>query len=237
MGLMDNFKVRAALAKHQRGDTAGARREYEALMKDGILKPSFMLPYSVLLLRDDTPESYAKVKGMLARIQRSPELSKEDRPQLLANYSVADYKLGNLDKALKLLEASHRERPCGLTYQTLGYLYVVAGDLDKALAYNQEALDYDDEDSICLDNMAQTLYSLKGDKAAAKPYFDKANEIKPGQIDTLWFLSRYDLDEGNTAAAIEKLETALEGRFSPLNHVNRDQVEQEIARLKQDAPA
>lgn len=235
MGLMDGFKVRAALAKHQKGDLQAARRDYEALMQAGILKPSYMLPYSVLLLRDDTPEAYAKVKAMLAKIQRSPELRKEDRPQLLANYAVADYKLGNLDKALKLLEASHHERPCGLTYQTLGFLYIEGDDADKALAYNQEALDYDDEDSICLDNMAQLHYRMLGDKAAAKPYFDQAHAIKPGQIDTLWFLSRYDVEAGDKAAAIEKLETALEGRFSPLNYVSKQQVEEEIGRLKQDA--
>ena len=100
------------------------------------------------------------------------------------------------------------------------------------MAYNTEALDYDDEDSVCLDNMAQTYYRVLGDKEQAKPYFDKAHRIKPGQIDTLWFLSRYDLEKGDTQAAIEKLETASEGRFSPLNYVDKEQVEAEIARLK-----
>ena len=38
----------------------------------------------------------------------------------------------------------------GLVYETLGYLYVEAGDYEKALAFNTEAYEYDDEDSICL---------------------------------------------------------------------------------------
>lgn len=234
MGFLDNFKVRSAIVKHQKGDIAGARQAYEALLQASILKPNYILPYSVLLLRDGDEESYRKVKGMLAKIQRSPELSKEDRSQLLTNYAVADYKLGNLDKAIKLLEASHRERPCGLTYQTLGYLYIEAGDAGQALAFCQQALEYDDEDSICLDNMAQVHYRLLHDKEAAKPYFDRAHALKPGQIDTLWFLSRYDMDAGDRKAAAEKLETALEGRFSPLNHASRQQVEVELARLRQD---
>lgn len=234
MGFMDGFKVRAALAKHQKGDTAGARQDYEALMQSGVLKPSYILPYSVLLLRDGTPESYQKVKNMLAKIQRSPELSKEDRTQLLLNYAVADYKLGNAEKAIALMESAHRERPCGLTYQTLGFLYVDAGDKDKAFAFNQEAIEYDEEDSIFLDNMAQAYYRLNNDKERAKPYFDRAYQQKSTQIDTLWFLSRYDLDKGDKTAAIEKLEGTLDGRFSPLNHVTREQVEQEIARLKQE---
>ncbi|MCH5286480.1 MAG: hypothetical protein J1E43_03590 [Christensenellaceae bacterium] len=104
--------------------------------------------------------------------------------------------------------------------------------LQKVLLFNKEAVDYDEEDPICLDNLAQTYYRCLGDKETAKPLFEKAHQIKPGQIDTLWFLSRYDLEAGNTGAAIEKLETALEGRFSPLNFTNKAMIEAEIERLR-----
>lgn len=93
-------------------------------------------------------------------------------------------------------------------------------------------MDYDDEDAVCLDNLAQTYYRVLGDKAAAKEWFDKAIKVKPGQIDTLWFLSRYDLEKGDTAAAIEKLEDALDGRFSPLNYAGKDVIEAELKHLK-----
>jgi tetratricopeptide (TPR) repeat protein len=229
------MKIRSALSKHQKGDVQGAKHDYEALIAQGIYRPLFLLPYSVILLREGGKENLQKVKNVLAKIQRNKELTPEDRSQLLMNYAVADWKLGNREKAVKLMESSHRERPCGLTYQTLGFLYVEMNDAEQAMAYNTEALDYDDEDSVCLDNMAQTYYRVLGDKEQAKPYFDKAHRIKPGQIDTLWFLSRYDLEKGDTQAAIEKLETASEGRFSPLNYVDKEQVEAEIARLKGNA--
>ncbi len=235
MALLSGLKVRNALVRHQKGDVEGARREYEALLAQGVYKPNFLLPYSVLLLRDGGEENYLKVKKLLAKIQKSPELSKEERSQLLMNFAVADWKLGNKQKAIDLLEASHRERPCGLTYQTLGFLYVDAGQPDKALGFISEALDYDDEDPVVLDNMGQYYYRLTGDKQQAKVYFDKAHAIKPGQIDTLWFLSRYDLEAGEKQAALEKLETASEGRFSPLNFVSRQQVQEEIDRLQHNA--
>lgn len=104
--------------------------------------------------------------------------------------------------------------------------------MEKALAFEQEAAEYDADDAICLDNLGQFYYRVLQDKATAKQWFDKAIEIKEGQIDTLWFLSRYDLDNGNKAAALEKLEKALEGRFSPLNYVTKADVETEIKRLK-----
>ncbi|MBE5803237.1 MAG: tetratricopeptide repeat protein [Clostridiales bacterium] len=103
---------------------------------------------------------------------------------------------------------------------------------EAALAFLKEAVEYDEEDAVCLDNMGQFLYRVLGDKAAAKEWFDKAIAVKEGQIDTLWFLSRYDLENGDTAGAIEKLEKSLEGRFSPLNFKAKAEVEAEIQRLK-----
>ena len=102
----------------------------------------------------------------------------------------------------------------------------------KAEEFITKSVEYDEEDPICLDNMAQFIYRAKGDKAGAKEWFDRAYALKDSQIDTLWFLSRYDVEAGNKEAALEKLEKALGGRFSPLNYCNREAVEKEIERLK-----
>lgn len=234
MGLLDSWKVRKALLLHQRGDMEGARRAYEELYKAEVLKPSYMLPFSVLLLREGGDDNYQRVKNMLARIQKSPELNPETRSQLLMNFAIADWRLGNREKAIKLLEAAHHERPCGIIYQTLGYLYVEHGDVEAATRFNAEAMEYDDEDPVTLDSMGQLHYRLLDDKEGARGYFEKAHALRPGQIDTLWFLSRYDLEEGNQQAALKKLQAALEGRFSPLNYVNQEQVAQEVERLQQN---
>ena len=95
-----------------------------------------------------------------------------------------------------------------------------------------KSLEYDDEDPISLDNMGQFIYRVKGDKEGAKAWFDKAIARKENQIDTLYFLSRYDLEAGNREAALEKLEKAAEGRFSPLNYCSREAIQQEIEQLK-----
>ena len=104
--------------------------------------------------------------------------------------------------------------------------------VEEALAFLQGAVEYDDSDPIVLDNLGEFYYRVLQDKEQARPWFDKALEEKEGQIDTLWFLSRYDLEKGDKAKAIARLEKALEGRFSPLNYASKDKVEKEIARLK-----
>lgn len=231
MGFMDGFRVRKALMLHQKGDLEAAKAVYAQLYASGYITAAYILPYSVLLLREGGEENYRKVKEMLRKAEKASDMNAERRQQLLMNYAVAQYKLGELDKGIHLLEESHRKSPCGLTYGALGFLYIEAGDAEKALAYNLEALDYDDEDPVTLDNLAQTYYRLLGDKETAKKYFERALEIKDSQIDTLYFLAQYDLEAGNKQAAAEKLQKALEGRFSPLNYAKREMIEKQLAEL------
>ena len=233
-----------------------------------------MLAYSLLLIREG---SYEQAMALLLKIQKAPDLTPDRKSQLFVDYAACCAKTGQLDKGVALLEKQHNRTPIGLTYQTLGYLYVEqlaqgkpvadentvvmvpgpyeysdpvpgegltvaqkqaildeqwAAKMDKAIKLIDASLEYDDEDPICLDNKGQFYYRVLGDKAAAKEWFDKAYEEKPNQIDSLWFLSRYDVENGNTEAAIEKLETAVDGRFSPLNFVDKATIEAEIKRLK-----
>ena len=102
----------------------------------------------------------------------------------------------------------------------------------EAEDFIRKSVEYDDEDPICLDNMGQFIYRVLEDKAGAREWFDKAYALKDSQIDTLYFLSRYDEEAGNRKAALEKLEKAAGGRFSPLNYCSRETVQKEIERLK-----
>ncbi len=274
MGFMASLKGNMAISAHNKGDLEKAKRLYKEALAGGLLEARPMLAYALLLIREG---NYEEAMALLLKAQKAPDLTPDRKSQLFVDYAACCAKTGQLDKGVSLLEKQHARAPIGLTYQTLGYLYVeqlakgkpvadentvvmvpgphefsdpVPGEgltveekqaiLDeqweqrrqKALKLIEDALEYDDEDAVCLDNKGQFLYRVQGDKAGAKEWFDKAHEEKPGQIDTLWFLSRYDLDNGDTRAALEKLETALEGRFSPLNYMDKASVEAEIERLK-----
>ncbi len=274
MGFMASLKGNMALNAHNKGDLVKAKKLYEEAVAGGAMESRTLLAYAVLLLREG---SYQEAMAVLIKAQKSPDLSPDRKSQLFVDYAACCAKIGQIEKGIRLLEKQHRRTPTGLTYQTLGYLYVDhlaqgktvadestvvmvpganafadpepgegltveekqkiidenwASEMEKAEKLLAESIDYDDEDPVCLDNMGQFLYRVKGDKAAAKEWFDKAHEEKPGQIDSLWFLSRYDLDNGDTDAAVEKLETALEGRFSPLNYMDKAGIEAELARLQ-----
>jgi tetratricopeptide (TPR) repeat protein len=228
MSLLANMKAQSASRKYQSGDIEAAEKLFEEALSMGLNDPRYILSYSILLLRKG---DYQRSRELLVAHQNNPLLNAETKRQLHVNYSVCVYKLGDMDKAIRILESQHGKEPTGLIYQTLGYLYIEAGDKDKAIAYNLEALEYDDEDPIALDNLGQAYYRLTNDKKKAKEYFLKALEQKPGQIDTLYFLAQYDIASGDKAAAMEKLNKALEGRFSPLNHVTKEMLEKQLASL------
>lgn len=231
MGFLDGLKVRSALMKHQKGRKEEALREYSELYKGGLVSAAYMLPYSVLLLKQGGEENYLLVKEILKKAEKAPDMKPEKKQQLFVNYAVANYKLGEIDKAIQLLESSHRKNPCGMTYQALGFLYIEKGDAEKALAYNQEALEYDDEDPVVLDNLGQVWYRLMNDRVKAREYFEKAHELKDTQIDTNYFLALYDIEEGKKEEAKAKLETALKGNFSPLNFATPEKIREALAGL------
>lgn len=227
MGIKSTIKARNAATKLSKGDTEGAMQLYKEAVEDGLQDVRYLLSYSVLLIRAGR---FQEARDLLVKIQKYP-MTDDQRCQLFVTYASCVYKMGELQKGIELLERQHAKQPSGLVYETLGYLYVEAGDYEKALSYNTEAYEYDDEDSITLDNLGQTYYRLGHDKVKAKEYFEKAIEVKPGQIDTLYFLAQYDIEEGKKDAAREKLEKAAQGRFSPLNYATREMVQSALESL------
>lgn len=280
MGFMATIKAQQAMRAHGKGDLEQAKKLYEEAIDKGLMSARPMLGYAILLIREG---SYDKAMPLLIKAQKCPDLTPDQKSQLFVDYAACLMKKGELDKAIHLLEKQHNRAPIGLTYQTLGYMYVEKYSgakpvaeaapekaaeapempeapeteasaeeaaeqpkvktqedidrewqegIDKMFAFIQESVDYDDEDPVCLDNLGQAYYRVTGEKDKAKEWFEKAHAEKDSQIDTLWFLSRYDLETGDKAAAIAKLEKALDGRFSPLNFCTKDMVQEEVERLK-----
>lgn len=277
MGFMATIKAQQAMRAHGKGDLEQAKKLYEEAINKGLMSARPMLGYAILLIREG---SYDKAMPLLIKAQKCPDLTPDQKSQLFVDYAACLMKKGELDKAIHLLEKQHNRAPIGLTYQTLGYMYVEKYSgakpvaeaepekaaeapempdteasteaaeeqpkvktqedidrewqegIDKMFAFIQESVDYDDEDPVCLDNLGQAYYRVTGEKDKAKEWFEKAHAEKDSQIDTLWFLSRYDLEADDKAAAIAKLEKALDGRFSPLNFCTKDMVREEVERLK-----
>ncbi len=229
MGFMTNLKAGSAYREHVKGNLAAAKAGYAAAYAEGMNNAKYLIAYGLLLLREG---EYDKTIEILRKAEKAPAVTPEQKQQIIAHYAIAIWKQGRTDRAVELLQDLYRRGKSGFLYGTLGFLLVEQGNAEEALAFNLEAVEYDEEDPVCLDNLAQTYYRLLKDKETARTYFQRALKKKPGAIDSNYFLAQYDVEEGKLAEAIEKLETVLEGRFSPLNYVTKSLVEEQLAQLK-----
>ena len=191
-------------------------------------KAKYKLAYGVLLLNKGEFEA---ARDLFSSVLTDYSQKERIRAMAKMNLSIAYWKLGELDTAIEMLMEVQAKYTTTRIYSTLGYMLIEKGDLDRALEYNLEALDYDDEDPAILDNLAQTYYEM-GILNQAKKYFLKAEEIKPDQVSTLYYLACIYDKEGNKELAREKLLKALEKDITPLNVISKEDIQRKLDGLK-----
>ena len=221
MSFMGNMTGNKALTAHSKGDYRTALKLYEEAYEKGMDKPRLLRGYSVLLIRTS---QFDKALEVLKRMEKMPMDAKE-KTDLHINYAIILWQKGHLDRAMEILEDEFRHNKNGTLYSIIGYLKIEQGDAEEAIRFNKEALEYDDEDPVFLDNLGQTYYRLVGDKETAKIYFDKAIALKPKAIDTNYFLALYDIENGDIESAKDRLDTARVGMFSPLNYATPEMID------------
>lgn len=221
MSFMGNMAGNKALSAHNKGDYRTALKLYDEAYAKGMDKPRLLHGYTVLLIRTN---QFDKALEVIKKAEKLP-MDAGQKADLHINYAIILWQKGHLDRALEILSDEFRHKKNGTLYAIIGYLKIEQGDAQEALRFNQEALEYDDEDPVFLDNLAQTYYRLLNDKATAKTYFDKAIARKPKAIDTNYFLALYDIESGNIESAKDRLDTARVGMFSPLNYATPEMID------------
>ncbi len=214
--LSDKGQVKEAEAKYQKAFAA-----YAKSAKDKNCKHIYLEAYSVLLMRF---MRFDEAKDILRRADKMP-MKKPDKLKLRINYSICQWKTGNLDQAIELLESVYNDLKNSVVYGSLGYMYIAkgieTGDFAKAIEFNTAAYEYDEDDAVVLDNMGQ-LYLAMGEEEKALGYFENAHEIKPKQVDTLYYLAKIYHGRGRDEEAKALLDTALTGNYSALATTSRD---------------
>ena len=245
MSIMAEFTGRKAYKLHVEGNQASDKQDYAKAQEKhkaaaelyaqavagGCKKPVILMAYGVLLLRLGR---YQEAKDIMLGVEKNPALTKEERKQLRLNYAICCWKMGELDHAIELLKYSMQDGKNSMIYGSLGFMLVEkarqTGDFAEEQAFNAEALDYDDEDAVVLDNIGQ-MYLAMGEKDKALENFTKAHEIKPHQVDTLYYLAKIATEDGDKAKAKEYIETALKGNYSALCTTTREMAQELLKTL------
>ena len=224
--LSDQGKPEEALKKHEE-----ALKYYEQAMQEGKLTVSYMMAYGVLLLR---MKQFDKAREVFLKAEHDKRITKDERRQLRLNFAICQWKLGHLDSAIEQLKIARADGNTSMIYGSLGYMLIEkaiqTGDFSEAIAFNEEALDYDEEDSVVLDNLGQLNLAM-GNREKALEYFKKAHEQKPSQVDTLYYLAKLAFEDGDKQTARDYLTQALSGNYSALATVSREQAQALLAQI------
>ena len=140
--------------------------------------------------------------------------------------------MGNIDKAIELMESIEDKYSYVnvSTLTTLGYLYMLKGDYEKALEYSLRAVEDTPEHAPAWDNLGQ-IYYLKGDKAKARENFEKALEYRPKMVDSLYYMGLIFKEDGEKEKALEYFKRASECDVSALNTVTMEEIKKQLEGL------
>lgn len=138
--------------------------------------------------------------------------------------ALVSWKEGNLDGAIEMLEDIIDGYKNTTIYQNLGLMYVLKGDSEKALEFNLEAYDYNSDDLIICDNLAES-YVLSGNFDEASKLYEKILESEPHFPEPYYSYGALLCDMGEKDRGIELIRQSLTKRFSFLSEKTKDEVE------------
>lgn len=219
-----------AKLKFQRGDTDGALKTFKKADKIGTLKPESLHFYGYLLLRTGNLSDARTVLTRASMNATKPAIKQRLKTML----ALVEWREGNISQAIEMLEEVNADFKSTTVYQDLGLLYVLRGDRVRALEYNLEAYDYNSDDLVITDNLAEA-YVLCGKDDEAAELYEKLLEKKPHFPEAYYGYGLLLIKRGERERGISLIRESLDKRFSFLSVKTKAEVEDMLAELEVDA--
>ncbi len=199
------------------------RRAY----KTKAAKPQTVASYAYLLLKSGNTQD---AENILETLLRS-KLSEDDRMMAKSNMALVLWKKGCLDEAIATLEEVIKVYETTNIYGSLGYMLIQKGDLDKALEFNLKAHDYNNENTIILDNLGQVYY-LRQDYDKASEIYEKLMAKEPSFPEAYYNYALLLKARGEYEKALETARKALGFKLSFLSTIQQDAIDALIIDLE-----
>lgn len=203
------------------GKVGRAFRLYRLAEKIGGMNYNAKVNYGYFLLKNAHLEE-ARVE--FNKISMERKLSDAQRNQVKSLQSLVVWKEGNLDEAIEMLEEVTQTYVTSMTYQSLGLLYILKRDKKKALDYCLEAHEYNPEDNVIMDNLAEA-YALCGETEKAMETYEALLKRNPHFPDAYYGYGMLLIQNGRREEGLDYLEQSLNKNFSFLSALPRERVE------------
>jgi len=191
----------------------------EKAYKTGKMKPKHILYYSYLCLRECKTDKAERLLNVIFAHKRSPEIYNQAR----INLSILLWKQNKLDGAIALLEDTIKEYKSSIIYGNLGYFLILKGEYKKALDFNLEAYDYNQEDAVISDNLAQSYYYM-GLYQKSEEIYEELMKKNPQFPIPHYNYAKTLYAQGKKEKAAEQARLALSFPFTNLIDITPDDV-------------
>ena len=183
--------------------------------------------FSYYLLREGKTERAEEVLGSILGFGAAKP---EERNLAKSHHALVLMKTGREEEALEeLLEIFPTYRNSTI-YGSIGYLYILLGDMQKAEEFNLEAYDYNSDDKVILDNMVQ-LYNKLENAQKAFEFAEKLMEKKPTFVEAYYNAAIAAKGVGKYGVAREYLERTEGMETTFLSNVSHDDIKKLLEEL------
>lgn len=199
---------------------------FEKAHKCAKSKPSITTTYAYALLKAGNIEASEKI----LQKQLSEKLSTDDNMHVKSNFALVLWKKGQIDEGINMLREVFENFKTTTIYGSLGFFLILKGNLDKALEFNLEAIEYNSSNAVIQDNLGQTYY-LMGDYDKSEEVYEKLISTNPTFPEPYFNYGLVMEKKGNTTKALELMNKSLSYNFSFLSTVSKEEIEAEIKRI------
>lgn len=216
-----------AKQKYGKGDIDGAEKLYEKAFKKGSPSSGHLLYYGYILLRKGKLEEARKVLGVASMSKGKPLL----KARIKAMRALVIWKEGDIDTAIQMLEEVISKFKNTSIYQDLGLLYTLKGDKEKALSFNKEAYDFNSDDHVIMDNLAEA-YALCGEIEKSEEIYKDLLEKEPRFAEAYWGYGELLIKKGEKEKGLELMRKSLEKRITFLSILQKEEIEELIKKYE-----
>lgn len=222
-----NYYRIQALRKYKDDDLLEALKWMEKAHNTGKATFGSSISYAYLLLKSGEIEKSEKVFNALIN---SPRATADDKQIIKSNIALILWKKGEVEKGIEILENIIKDYKTTNIYGSLGYLYIEKGDLDRALEFNLEAREYNNTNSIILDNLGETYYR-RGEIEEALNIYEELVKSNP-QFPECYYHYALVLDALNKKEeALDMAKKASKFKTTFLSSVTKEQIKAKVEEL------
>lgn len=211
------------------GNTDMAMTYYRKAVKHPFAKPYIKSSFGYILLREGNLEEAEKY---LQEAENAKMKDPRFRYNNILNMAILEWKKGNLKKSIEIVEGIKEEYKNSIMYEILGYLYIADGNYEKALSVNQEAYEFNKDDSVITDNLAQSYFFLGDLEKAEALYKDTIDYIKFPEAH--YYYGQILHKKGDYLGAYDAYKRALRLKMSFLSIITKEDIEEKFESLKKE---